>query len=78
MRDLKYLAAFTIPIVALVSINLRGGWSFASLIFAFVLIPILELIFPVNAENLDKNDVEIKQKNRFFDWLLYHHMWLVQ
>ena len=77
MKDLKYLTAFTIPIVALVSINLRGYWSFATPFYAFVLIPILELIFPVDAENMNKHEVELKQKNRFFDWILYLNLPIV-
>ena len=77
MKDLKYLAAFTIPIVALLSINLKGIWSFATPFYAFVLIPLLELIFPVDADNLDQSDVETKQKNRFFDWLLYINLPIV-
>lgn len=77
MKDLKYLAAFTIPIVALLSINLKGVWSFATPFYAFVIIPILELIFPVDAKNLEKSEVETKQKNKFFDWLLYLNLPIV-
>ena len=77
MRDLKYLAAFSIPIVAVLSLYLKGYWSFATLFYAFVLLPVLELIFPVDENNLDKNEVENKLKNKLFDWLLYLNLPIV-
>jgi len=77
MKDLKYLAAFTIPIIALLSINLKGLWSFATPLYAFVLIPILELMFSVDDKNLKKTEAEIKQKNLLFDWLLYFNLPIV-
>ena len=77
MRDLKYLAAFSIPVVAVLSIYLKGYWSFATPIYAFVLLPFLELIYPVDEYNLDENEVESKRKNKLFDWLLYLNLPIV-
>ena len=77
MRDLKYLAAFSIPLMAVLSIYMKGYWSFATPIYAFVLLPALELIFPVDEHNLDKNEAENKLKNKLFDWLLYLNLPIV-
>lgn len=77
MRDLKYLAAFSIPLVAFFSINLKGYWCFATPVYAFIILPFLELILPVDAHNLDKTEVENKVKNRLFDWLLYLNLPIV-
>ena len=71
MKDLKYLAALTIPLTALISITLKGYWSFATPIYAFILLPVLELIFPVDESNLENNKIESTLKNKLFDWLLY-------
>ncbi|WP_411893980.1 alkane 1-monooxygenase [Winogradskyella sp. A2] len=71
MKDLKYLAAFSIPTVAIIGLILRGGWVWATPVFAFVCIPILELIFPVDNKNMGPVEVESKLKKTFFDWLLY-------
>nr|WP_321233954.1 alkane 1-monooxygenase [uncultured Psychroserpens sp.] len=71
MKDLKYLAAFSIPIVALIGIYLKGSFLYLTPIYAFVIIPIMELIFPVDTENLSSEDVENKLKRKVFDWLLY-------
>ena len=77
MRDLKYLAAFSIPLVAVLSLYFKGYWSFATIFYAFVLLPVLELIFPVDEHNLDRSEVENKLKNKLFDWLLYLNLPIV-
>jgi len=77
MSDLKYLAAFTIPIIAFIGISLKGIWSFVTPIYAFVIIPVLELILWVDDKNLDKQESENKIKNKLFDWLLYINLPIV-
>jgi len=77
MKDLKYLAAFTIPISAFIGIYIKGYWSFITPVYAFVLIPALELLLPVNTTNFEGKEREAKQKNKLFDWLLYLNIPLV-
>ena len=64
MKDLKYLAAFTIPISAFIGIYFKGYWSFITPVYAFVLIPALELLLPVNTSNFEGEEREAKQKNK--------------
>ena len=71
MKDLKYLAAFSIPIMAYFGISMRGLWSFMTPVYAFVVIPVLELMISVDDKNLEKQEAENKLKNKLFDWLLY-------
>ncbi|WP_299363684.1 alkane 1-monooxygenase [Winogradskyella sp.] len=77
MKDLKYLAAFSIPLVAILGLILRNYWVWATPIFAFVCIPILELIFPVDTKNLNTAEVDSKLKRKLFDWLLYLNLPIV-
>ena len=71
MKDLKYLAAFTIPISAVISCYFMGYWSFFTPVYAFILIPILEVLLPKDASNLQPNEIEDKRNKQLFDWLLY-------
>ncbi|MFH4963827.1 alkane 1-monooxygenase [Gaetbulibacter sp. M235] len=71
MKDLKYLAAFSIPLVAFIGIYIRGVYSYLTPVYAFVLIPVLELIFPVDSYNISEEESKNKLKNKLFDWLLY-------
>lgn len=77
MKDLKYLAAFSIPLVAFLSVYIKGPLVFATPIFAFIILPILELILPINDANLSEEDSQNKFKNSLFDWLLYLNLPIV-
>ncbi len=44
MRDIKYLFAYSIPLMTLVSISYDGILTFATPLYAFVFIPILEIL----------------------------------
>lgn len=71
MKDLKYLAAFSIPLTAVIGLSLRGYSVWATPIFTFVCIPVFELIFPIDNSNLKEDEVKSKLKRKVFDWLLY-------
>lgn len=77
MKDLKYLAAFSIPLMACIGLYLQGVFSFLVPVYAFLLLPILEMIFPVDESNLDDDDASNKLKNKLFDWLLYLNLPIV-
>ena len=71
MKDLKYLAAFSIPFAAFIGLYFKGHLVFLTPIYAFVMLPVLELILPVDTENLTQESINHKLKQKVFDWLLY-------
>ncbi|MGB5429485.1 alkane 1-monooxygenase [Eudoraea sp.] len=71
MKDLKYLTAFTIPIFAFIGIYFKGYWTVITPVYAFMLIPVMELLLPVNTTNFEGEERETRLKNKLFDWLLY-------
>ncbi len=71
MKDLKYLGAFSIPLVVLIGLYFRGVYAYLTPLYAFVIIPILELIFPIDATNISEVQSNNRLKNKLFDWLLY-------
>lgn len=77
MKDLKYLAAFSIPIIAFIGIYFKGVFSFSIPVYAFVFLPVLELILSTDNYNLNEEETESKLKNKVFDWLLYLNLPLV-
>ena len=70
-KDLKYLLAYTLPAVTIIGMYLGGSWSFAGVIFAFGLLPLLELTLPAHTDNFDESVEMSRSKRRFFDLLLY-------
>jgi alkane 1-monooxygenase len=77
MKDLKYIAAFSIPIVAFLSIYFKGIWAYATPVYAFVFLPILELIVDTDIYNLNEDEKDNRLKRNVFDWLLYLNLPLV-
>ncbi|WP_297760207.1 alkane 1-monooxygenase [uncultured Muriicola sp.] len=77
MKELKYLAALTLPLSALIGINLGGVWSYFTPVYGFVLIPILEIILPLDTRNFDKETKDKRILNTLFDWMLYANLPIV-
>jgi alkane 1-monooxygenase len=77
MKDLKYLMAFSIPMVAILGLYYKGPWLWATPVYTFVCIPVLELLFPIDPDNLNDHERDNRLKNKLFDWLLYLNVPLV-
>lgn len=74
---MKYLWAYSIPIVGMTGIHLQGIWSYLLVVFVFILIPILEYILPLDHSNYSNEEKEKRLKNKLFDWLLYLNVLIV-
>ncbi|WP_264520008.1 alkane 1-monooxygenase [Flavobacterium sp. N1994] len=74
---MKYLLAYCIPLVALIGIHFGGIWTYSGILFAFVLLPILELLLPIDEENYTDIEKESRLKNHLFDFLLYINVLIV-
>ena len=71
MKDLKYLSAYLVPLCAFIGVSLQGYWSYLTPVYAFTLVPILELIFPVNDTNISEEEKQQKATLHWTDFLLY-------
>lgn len=71
LRFWKYLSVFLLPITVYISFTSTGWLTFLPLIYAFGMIPLLELFFKPDHGNLDKAEQEIVKKEFIYDMLLY-------
>lgn len=67
---MKYLFAYSIPVIGMIGIYFGGFWTYAALLFAFVMIPLLELVLPIDERNYDPKTISKRLHNKFFDVLL--------
>jgi len=74
IKILKYLVGYTIPLAAVAGIYLQGAFVFITPLYAFVLLPFIELIIPVNNRNFSALEEEVAKKDRLYDWFLYLHV----
>ncbi|MDA0950794.1 MAG: alkane 1-monooxygenase [Bacteroidetes bacterium] len=77
MKDLKYLLAFTIPMSCWLALSVQGIFSYATVIYAFGIIPILELLFSSSDSPYSEDQKSSRAINIFFDVLLYLNVPLV-
>lgn len=77
MKDLKYLSAYAVPLCAIIGLSQLRVLSYLTPIYAFVLVPILELIFPINDANIDDEEKESKTTLHWTDFLLYTNVFIV-
>ncbi len=77
MNSLKYLAAFTIPISAFIGIRMESYWSFTTPVYAFLIIPLLEVLLAQDASNLPEETREEERINPIYDLMLYANVPIV-
>jgi len=77
MTNLKYLAAFSVPLIALLSLYFKGVYSFLTPFYTFVLLPVFETLMPHDTSNFEGEERDQKQANKVFDWLLYLNLPIV-
>lgn len=75
--DLKYVAAYIIPLCAILGIANPDHLSYLTPVVAFGIIPILELFTPKITKNLPATTKESKAIHPFFTWLLYLNLPLI-
>lgn len=77
MNDLKYLAALTIPLSAAIGLTFQGVWCFLTPVYSFGIIPLLEMILPIDDSNYSETELKNKKVNTLFDWMLYLNLPIV-
>ncbi len=77
MKDMKYLFAYSGPLLMYLGLKWGGWWSYAFIIEAFFLLPFLELILPINTANTPEEEEETRSNLFIFDLLLYIHLPIV-
>ncbi|MFT5750923.1 MAG: alkane 1-monooxygenase [Flavobacteriales bacterium] len=77
MKDLKYLTAYTIPVCAIIGLYFGDLWSYLTPVYAFVMVPLLEVLLPVDRVNLSKDEKSSKKNLHWTDFLLYLNVGIV-
>ena len=71
MKDLKYLIAYITPVSAFIAVTWQGGWSYLTLVIAFLIVPLVEQFAKGTEQNLTAEEEQLKAASPFFDLLLY-------
>ncbi|MDB5206742.1 MAG: fatty acid desaturase [Flavisolibacter sp.] len=71
IRTFKYLSPCLVYIGAVTSFLAQGFPIWIPLIYAWIIIPVLELFIKPDASNLSATEEEIAKQNKLYDYLLY-------
>lgn len=71
MKNLKYLFAYTVPISVYISFISNGVWTYSAVFYAFLILPIFDLIFGESNNNLSDEEASKMKTNWIFDFMLY-------
>ena len=77
MKDLKYLLAYTVPVSAYLSFESTGIWTYSAVLYAFIVLPVLDVLAGESATNLDKDTAVEKNRLWIFDAMLYANVPIV-
>jgi len=77
MRDLKYLIAYTVPVSSMISFSSFGVGTYTAVFYAFVILPILDVVLGEDRSNFSKKTAGSKKVNKVFDWMLYINLPIV-
>jgi len=74
---MKYIWAYSIPFTAFLGFYF-GGWGYwLTPVFAFVIIPVLETLLPLNTSNFSKEEAFLEEKKTIYDIMLYINVFIV-
>ena len=68
---LKYLFPLSMYVLAMAAFSFTGWITWAPLIYAWVLLPLLELFLNPNEKNLSAAEEELAKANKWYDYMLY-------
>ena len=67
----KYLTFLIVPVMGLISIYSSGIWTFSAVIFAFGLIPLVELLIAPDSTNLDGERQQEFKVSKMFNGIVF-------
>ena len=71
MKKLKYSGIIIVPIAAYISFTSTGILAFLPLLITFLAVPVLELFFKPNKENLSEIEADSAKNDSYYKFLLY-------
>ena len=71
IRAFKYLSPITIYILAYFSFTSTGWLTWSPMMYAWIIIPLAELLIKPDKKNMDAAEEEVAKKDKLYDYMLY-------
>lgn len=70
-KPFKYIAPFLVYILAIISFTFSGWYVYVGLIYAWLIIPLLELFLQPDESNMNEVEEQLAKQNKLYDYWLY-------
>lgn len=71
IKVLKYISPAIVYVLAFIAFSFSGWLTWLAIIYAWILLPLIELILKPDTKNLNEAEAEIAKDDRYYDYLLY-------
>ncbi len=71
VKYLKYTNPLVVYVLAIIGFMHTGIFCWLTLIYSFILVPLIELFIKPNATNLSAAQEEMAKQDKIYDYLLY-------
>ncbi len=71
VRVFKYFSPLLVYVSAWIAFTGSGWLTWIPLLYAWVLLPLFELLIPPDKKNLEKAEEELTKNNKLYDYILY-------
>lgn len=71
IKAFKYLSPISIYILAYFSFTSTGWLTWSPMLYAWILIPVIELLIKPDEKNMDAAEEEVAKRDRVYDYMLY-------
>ncbi|MEM6766416.1 MAG: alkane 1-monooxygenase [Bacteroidota bacterium] len=70
-RPWKYLFTLSFPLLVFLAFQLKGPFSWLPFVYAYMIIPLLELFIPADSRNMSKAEEALIMDDSVYDWMVY-------
>ncbi|MDQ6757449.1 MAG: alkane 1-monooxygenase [Bacteroidota bacterium] len=71
VKTLKYLSPAIVYVLAFIAFSFTGWVTWIAMLYAWLFLPLIELIIKPDSKNLDEAEIEIAKADKYYDYLLY-------
>lgn len=71
VKALKYISPAIVYVLAFIAFSFTGWLTCVALLYAWALLPLVELFIKPDPKNLDEAEAEIAKTDKYYDYLLY-------
>ena len=76
IKGLKYFLPAVVYILAFIAFTFSGWLTWIAMLYAWLLVPVLELIIKPDSKNMDAAEAEIAKADKVYDHILYFFVFL--